>query len=85
MSLQEKIINAFIECFQLSQNELTALYGKTTDAPISSDLFKILDKVQQIQNDCRLLTQLGHQRLAVDIMEQVTLYQESFSSTSSFF
>lgn len=69
--MQQKVIDSFINNFQLSQTELNLLYG---DAPVTSELFILLDKIQQIHSDCRLLSQLGHQTLALDIIEQITLF-----------
>lgn len=69
---------AYTENFQLSQQELIALYGTTSDAPVTLELFQVLDRMQQITSNCRLLSQLGQQTLALDIIEQMTLYQVKY-------
>ncbi|XP_022916394.1 conserved oligomeric Golgi complex subunit 6 [Onthophagus taurus] len=76
--MQTKVIYAFLEKFQLNQDEITALHGNKhrKDLPITLDIFAALDKVQKIHNDCRILMQSGHQTLALDVMEQMTLHQE---------
>lgn len=56
---------------------MIALHGPKNkrDLPITNDIFTALDKVQKIHNDCKILMQSGHQTLALDIMEQMTLNQ----------
>lgn len=75
LCLQEKLTKAYTENFQLSQQELISLYGNTSDAPVTLELFEVLDRIQQITSSCRILSQLGQQTLALDIIEQMTLYQ----------
>lgn len=69
--------SALLQTFQLTQNDLIALHGPKNkrDLPITNDIFIALDKVQRIHNDCKILMQSGHQTLALDIMEQMTLNQ----------
>ncbi|KAJ8983853.1 hypothetical protein NQ317_016458 [Molorchus minor] len=73
--IKQDISQSFIEHFQLSPNSLLPLYEKK-DLSLSCDVFMILDKVQNIHNDCKVLMQSGFQSLALDIMEQMTLNQE---------
>lgn len=75
--IQTKITNAFIEKFQLSSEELIALHGdkKRKDLPVTFAMFETLDKVQRIHQDCKALMQSGHETLALDIMETMTLHQ----------
>ncbi|XP_017780068.1 PREDICTED: conserved oligomeric Golgi complex subunit 6 [Nicrophorus vespilloides] len=76
--MQIQVATAFINKFQLTQDELVALHGSKTrkDSTVTMDIFKALDKVQTIHANCKLLMQSGHQTLASDIMEQMTLHQE---------
>lgn len=75
--IQTKITLAFIEKFQLSQDEMVALHGdkKRKDLPVTYVMFDTLDKVQQIHQNCKVLMQSGHESLALDIMETMTLHQ----------
>lgn len=75
--MQQKIVNAFLDTFQLTPEELVALHGnkQKRDAPLTNDIFSALDHIQKIHSDCKVLMQSGHQTLALDIMEQMTLHQ----------
>ncbi|EFA00369.1 conserved oligomeric Golgi complex subunit 6 [Tribolium castaneum] len=76
--MQQQIVHAFLETFQLTPDELVALHGnkQKRDAPLTNDIFSALDHIQKIHSDCKVLMQSGHQTLALDIMEQMTLHQE---------
>ncbi|KAF5304114.1 hypothetical protein FQA39_LY01899 [Lamprigera yunnana] len=76
--MQQKITSAFINKFVLTQEELVILHGnkQKRDLSVFPELFVVLDKVQQIHNDCKVLMQSGHQTFALDVMEQMTLHQE---------
>lgn len=76
VSLQLDIANKFLGHFQLSQADHQILYGKTRDEKITPDFFRVLDQVQKIHADCRVLMQNGYESLASDIMEEMTLHQE---------
>lgn len=75
--MQMKIATAFLDTFQLTPDELLALHGSKSrkDFPVTMETFQTLDKVQRISNDCKILMQSGHQTLALDVMEQMTLHQ----------
>lgn len=75
--MQLKVTEAFLSAFQLNTDELMALYGEKNrkDSPVGVEIFGALDRVQKIHNDCKILMQSGHQNLALDIMEQMTLHQ----------
>lgn len=76
LQIHQQIAEAFLGRFQLSVPEHQILYGTSRDAPIVSDFFKVLDRVQAIHSDCRILMQCGYQTAALDIMEEMTLHQE---------
>ncbi|KAH8307738.1 hypothetical protein KR044_011752 [Drosophila immigrans] len=76
LEVHQQIAQAFLARFQLSVPEHQLLYGNAKDAPIVADFFKVLDRVQSIHSDCRLLMQCGYQTAALDIMEEMTLHQE---------
>lgn len=73
LSIQETIAKAFINTFQITPTELSAL----RDTNITNDFFFALERVQTIHGNCRTLMQSGHQTLALEIMEQMSLYQEA--------
>ncbi|XP_062131457.1 conserved oligomeric Golgi complex subunit 6 [Drosophila sulfurigaster albostrigata] len=76
LEIHQQIAQAFLARFQLSVPEHQLLYGNVKDAPIVPEFFKVLDRVQSIHSDCRLLMQCGYQTAALDIMEEMTLHQE---------
>lgn len=78
--MQFAVISAFLEKFQLTPDELIALHGNKSrkDFPVTLEIFTALERVQKIHNDCKILMQSGHQTLALDIMEQMTLHQVFF-------
>ena len=69
--MEEGIANAFLKSFQLSKVELIAL----REANIKEDFFDVLERVQEIHKNCLSLMQCGHQTSALDIMDQMALYQ----------
>lgn len=71
LSIQETIAKTFIKTFQLTPEELSAL----KHASITNDFFQALERVQVIHGNCRTLMQSGHQTLALEIMDQMSLYQ----------
>jgi hypothetical protein len=75
--MQQQITSAFLNSFQLTPDELVALHGnkQKRDAPLTNEIFSALDHIQKIHSDCKILMQSGHQTLALDIMEQMTLHQ----------
>nr|CAD7429195.1 unnamed protein product [Timema monikensis] len=77
LTLQQEVAGAFLRSFQLSPSEQTTLRGGSRDTPITSQFFIALERVQSIHTNCRTLMQSGHQTAALDIMEQMALYQES--------
>ncbi|XP_017147045.1 conserved oligomeric Golgi complex subunit 6 [Drosophila miranda] len=76
LEVHQQIAQAFLARFQLTVPEHQLLYGSAKDAPIVADFFRVLDRVQSIHSDCRLLMQCGYQTAALDIMEEMTLHQE---------
>lgn len=76
LQIDQQIASAFLSRFQLSVAEHQTLYGAVKDAPITPDFFTVLDRVQSIHADCRILMQSGYQTAALDIMEEMTLHQE---------
>ncbi|XP_063226124.1 conserved oligomeric Golgi complex subunit 6 isoform X2 [Bacillus rossius redtenbacheri] len=77
VSLQQEVVSAFLRSFQLTPAEQVALRGVSRDAAITHEFFVVLERVKKIHTDCRTLMQSGHQTAALDIMEQMSLYQET--------
>ncbi|XP_057652792.1 conserved oligomeric Golgi complex subunit 6 [Diorhabda carinulata] len=73
---QQKIVDAFLGSFQLSPEHVKILQSNK-ELLLTPEIFTVLDRVQEIHNNCKMLMQSGLQTLALDIMEQMTLYQES--------
>lgn len=75
--IQTKIASTYLEKLQLNPDDLLVLHGNKLkkDFTVTNEVFAALDKVQKIHSDCKILMQSGHQTLALDIMEQMTLHQ----------
>lgn len=76
LQVHKQIAEAFLGRFQLSVPEHQLLYGTSKDSPIVNEFFDVLDRVQNIHAECRVLMQCGHQTVASDIMEEMALHQE---------
>ncbi|KAI8092737.1 oligomeric Golgi complex subunit 6 [Halteromyces radiatus] len=86
------VADRFLEKFTLNQDEIHCLTSSTT--PVDNTFFEALTHLQQIHSDCKLLLMTAHQRAGLQIMESMSLYQESaydklyrwtqFESRSSF-
>ncbi|KAL0105505.1 hypothetical protein PUN28_016876 [Cardiocondyla obscurior] len=77
LAMQQEVANAFIRNFQLTPSEMTVLHGSARESPITEEFFSVVNKVQDIHSKCRVLMQSGYQTLALDIMQRMTLLQES--------
>ncbi|GAB0091708.1 Conserved oligomeric Golgi complex subunit 6 [Sergentomyia squamirostris] len=77
LQFRQKIAGAFLARFQLTSAEQQTLCGATRDAPINGDFFTVLDRIQAIHGDCRVLMQCGHHTAALDIMDEMNLLKES--------
>lgn len=75
--IHHDVANKLLSHFQLSPSDHQILYGQTRDEKITSDFFRVLDHVQTIHNECRLLMQNGYETLASDIMDEMSLHQEA--------
>ncbi|KAK6639628.1 hypothetical protein RUM43_007901 [Polyplax serrata] len=67
------IVTAVIDKFQFNSNEISTL----RNTEITSDMFAVLDKGEQIIMDCKLLLQTENSNLAQDILEQMLIYQDT--------
>lgn len=71
LTMQQEVAKSFLKSFQLSAAELSAL----REANLTEDFFTALNRVQTIHSNCRTLMQSGHQTCALDIMDQMAMYQ----------
>ncbi|KAI8127146.1 Conserved oligomeric Golgi complex subunit 6 [Lucilia cuprina] len=76
LQVHKQVAEAFLARFQLSIPEHQILYGTSKDSAITAEFFDVLDRVQNIHAECRVLMQCGYQTAAEDIMEEMTLHQE---------
>ena len=76
LSIHQDVATSMINHFQLSPSDHAILYGNREEK-ITPEFFQVLDHVQTIHNECRLLMQNGYETLALDIMEEMTLHQEA--------
>eukprot|EP01114_Cavostelium_apophysatum_P003972 TRINITY_DN14104_c0_g1_i1.p1 TRINITY_DN14104_c0_g1~~TRINITY_DN14104_c0_g1_i1.p1 ORF type:complete len:708 (+),score=123.47 TRINITY_DN14104_c0_g1_i1:88-2124(+) len=67
------IASTFLSRFQLTEEESNAL--KATD--LQPAFFDALHRVQQIHSDCKVLLRTQHQRAGLEIMDVMSLHQES--------
>jgi conserved oligomeric Golgi complex subunit 6 len=77
LSVHHEVATAFWSHFQLSPADHQILYGQTRDEKITGEFFRVLDHVQTIHNECRVLIQNGFESLAMDLMEEMALHQEA--------
>jgi hypothetical protein len=76
--MQQEVAGAFLRSFQLSSAEQAILRGSSREAAITDEFFTVLERVQSIHSNGRMLMQSGHQTAALEIMEQMALYQVCF-------
>ncbi|XP_065056579.1 conserved oligomeric Golgi complex subunit 6-like isoform X1 [Rhopilema esculentum] len=76
VEMQAKIADAFLEKFQLKQEEIKVLRG-SRGVNITEEFFKALARAKQIHQDCKLLLRSKQQRAGLEIMETMALYQET--------
>jgi hypothetical protein len=75
LCMQQDVVAAFLASFQLSLAEQAILRGSSREAAVTDEFFRVLERVQNIHSNCRMLMQSGHQTAALEIMEQMALYQ----------
>ncbi|XP_044732547.1 conserved oligomeric Golgi complex subunit 6 isoform X2 [Chrysoperla carnea] len=75
-SLKRDVADAFVTTFQLSPETKNALHGTNKNTTVTPEIFVALDKIKDINQDCRILMQAGCQVLAGDVMEKMNLHQE---------
>nr|CAG4651713.1 EOG090X03SX [Triops cancriformis] len=81
LKTQREIATALLTHLQLKADEVAVLRG-TGVKPDLDDLFSLeffaaLEKAQTLHRNCRLILQNSHQATALEIMDQMALYQEA--------
>lgn len=77
LEVRQEITAAFLSKFRLNVDEHQHLYGAARDSPITQSFFDVLERIQAIHSECRILMQSNCQTAALDIMEEMTLHQEA--------
>ncbi|BES87218.1 oligomeric golgi complex [Nesidiocoris tenuis] len=73
LAMKEQVAKAFLKTFQLSETEVQILRA----GEVSVEFFDVLERVAKIHKDSNTLVTSGGQTLALEIMEQMSIYQET--------
>jgi hypothetical protein len=72
-TIKTEVISNFLFRFQLTPEERKIL----TSSEISSHFFDVLNRVNQIRTDCKILLRTQHQRVGLEIMDLMADYLEA--------
>ncbi|EIE27799.1 component of oligomeric golgi complex 6 [Coccomyxa subellipsoidea C-169] len=70
---RSKLVDAFLQQYQLTPDEVTALQGQQIGEPF----FVALERVRGIHGNCRSLLRTAHQRAGLELMDLMSSYQET--------
>ncbi|CAL8463754.1 g3288 [Coccomyxa elongata] len=70
---RSKLVDAFLQQYQLSPDEVAALQGQH----IGEAFFAALERVRGIHGNCRSLLRTTHQRAGLELMDLMSSYQET--------
>lgn len=73
---QRRLLTAYTAAFQLTPAELAALRAED----VTPQFFPALERAGRIHGDVQLLLQSGHQQTALEVMEQMSIYQVRLGS-----
>ena len=77
LAMQETVATRFRDRFSLTQDEVEVLQQRPgRQHKIDQRFYDVLDKVQTIHRDCKVLLAAGHQTTALGVMELMSGYQE---------
>jgi len=77
LAMQEAVATKFRDRFSLTQDEVEVLQQRPgRQHKIDQRFYDVLDKVQTIHRDCKVLLAAGHQTTALGVMELMSGYQE---------
>ncbi|CAL8131551.1 unnamed protein product [Orchesella dallaii] len=75
---ERDIAQAYLNAFQLNTDDLRVLRGTDNQSgTLSEEFFEVFEKIQKIQSNVAVLLKIGHQTTAVEIMDQMGLFQET--------
>ena len=70
----------FIEKFQLTDDDVNVINRYLKDERFQiKELFEVIEKIQKIRHDCQILMKSGHQKIAINVIEQMDEYHVSSS------
>lgn len=72
--MEQQVTAKMIESFQLSPYEVSVLCNG--DESVTDEFFAAFYKAKGIHHRCKEILHCGHQATALEIMEQMALYQE---------
>lgn len=83
LDVQKTLSNAFAKTFYLTQDEKKLLGGSGKDAPgVCPEFFDALDRAKAIHASSQLLLSTGQQKAALEIRENMALFQVSCVSAA---
>ncbi|CAG7728513.1 unnamed protein product [Allacma fusca] len=75
---ERDLAQAYLNAFQLNGEDLKILRGTDSSADVlPEEFFAVFEKIQRIQSNVQLLLKIGHQTTAVEILDQMGLFQET--------
>lgn len=77
MSIHQEISSSFLNKFQLSSEDLLILNENKKSLSLTHSTFSVLDRIQKVHSNSKVLMQSGLQTLALDTMEQMVFHQVS--------
>ncbi|KAK8744498.1 hypothetical protein OTU49_000837, partial [Cherax quadricarinatus] len=77
LHMEEDVADAFVRTFQLTPEQVAIIKGSTRESPVTLEFFAVLEKTQKIRNNTKYLLQTGHQKTALDVMEQMNVCREA--------
>lgn len=73
---ERDIAQAYLNAFQLNGDDLRILrHTENSTGVLSEEFFEVFEKIQKIQANVNILLKVGHSTTAVEIMDQMGLFQ----------
>ena len=77
LEMKTKVVDAFLDKFELKQDELNLLSSRHGNGNIGDEFFKVMEKVKGIHENCKCLLRTSQQRAGLEIMELMAMHLES--------
>lgn len=86
LDMKSKVVLKFLQKFQLTPQQLQILagppegfghVGRTSHRQIDGDFFRVMNRVKEIHEDCKVLLHMSKQRAGLEIMESMAMHLES--------